>query len=111
MAVPTCLIPGAGLPDPAADFRSAKRIEQYRLSTQALYIPAGLRWNYIPFSAVISAEDSHRTISAGHCVTVEVKRAEIDLTTSAGITSIALDREADMKTILNAISAVKGQIG
>ena len=44
MAKPVCMVPGKELPDAAEDFRGAKRIEQYRISEKALYLPEGLRW-------------------------------------------------------------------
>ena len=49
MAKPVCMVPGKELSDAAEDFRSAKRIEQYRVSEKALYLPEGLRWKYLPF--------------------------------------------------------------
>ena len=67
MAKPVCMVPGKELPDAAEDFRGAKRIEQYRISEKALYLPEGLRWKYLPFSAIDKAEESFRVISAGHC--------------------------------------------
>ena len=70
MAAPSSLIEGVSIPSPAQDLKQAKRIEQYRVSSQAVYIPAGLRWTYIPVSAIESAEGSHRSVTAGHCVTV-----------------------------------------
>ena len=70
MAVPTSLIEGVSIASPAQDLKRAARVEQYRVSPQAVYIPAGLRWTYIPASAIEHAESSHRSVTAGHCVTV-----------------------------------------
>ena len=50
MFEPKCLIPGKEIENVKADFRSAKRVEQYRIGQLALYMPEGLRWNYIPLS-------------------------------------------------------------
>ena len=63
-------ITSAALPNPEEDFRSAARVEQYRISEAALYVPEGFHWKYIPLSAVEKAEESFRVISAGHCVPV-----------------------------------------
>ena len=47
MFSPTSLLTEKTLEDPAADFRAAVRVEQYRVSAQAIYIPSGLRWTYM----------------------------------------------------------------
>lgn len=103
MFKPTALIPGAEIDDPSEDFRSAQRIEQYRIGKAALYIPAGLRWNYIPFSAIRSAAEAHRTVSAGHCVTVEMKMPMLELETSAGRMTLNLEKAESLQKLLDAI--------
>ena len=70
MAKLVCVIPGKELSNPDRDFRSAVRVEQYRISGEALFIPEGFHWKYYPLSAVDKAEESFRVISAGHCVPV-----------------------------------------
>ena len=100
MFEPTSLVPGLSLEDPKEDFRSAKRVEQYRLSEKALYIPAGLRWNYLPLDAVTEVRESFRVISGGHCVPIREKRPEIDLVTAAGVYHVSLEKEDSMQAIL-----------
>ena len=40
-----CFIPGKEIEGIEEDFRSAQKIEQYRLGKAAIYIPEGFRWN------------------------------------------------------------------
>ena len=100
MAKPVCMVPGKELPDAAEDFRSAKRIEQYRISGKALYFPEGLRWKYLPFSAIDRAEESFRVISAGHCVPVREKRPALDLTVGSETVHLQLEKAASMQTVV-----------
>jgi hypothetical protein len=102
------MVPGKELPDAAEDFRSAKRIEQYRISGKALYFPEGLRWKYLPFSAIDRAEESFRVISAGHCVPVREKRPELDLQTETGeVVHISLEKQESMQIILELLKGTK----
>ena len=103
MFKPTALIEGAVIDDLSEDFRAAQRIEQYRVGKSALYIPAGLRWNYIPLSAIRSAGESRRTVSAGHCVTVEIKTPVLELETSAGPMTLNLEKPDSLRKLLDAI--------
>ena len=103
MAKLTCIIPGKELLNPDDDFRSAVRIEQYRISENALYIPEGFRWKYIPLAAVDKAKESFRVISGGHCVPVREKRPELDLTVGSEIVHLQLEKESSMQTILSSL--------
>ena len=105
MAKPVCMVPGKELPDAAEDFRSAKRIEQYRISGKALYFPEGLRWKYLPFSAIDRAEESFRVISAGHCVPVREKRPELDLTVGSETVHLQLEKAASMQTVVDLLKS------
>lgn len=97
------MVNGKDLPGAAEDFRSAKRIEQYRIGNAALYLPEGLRWKYIPLSAIDRAESSFRVISAGHCVPVREKRPELDLTVGTETVHLQLEKEASMQAILDSL--------
>ena len=107
MAKLTCMIPGNELENAAEDFRTAKRIEQYRVSEAALYLPEGLRWKYIPLAAIDRAEESFRVISAGHCVPVREKRPELDLTVGTETVHLQLEKAADMQAVLEAIQKAR----
>ncbi len=105
MFTPNCLVEGKSIENAKEDFRTARRLEQYRISEKALYLPEGLRWNYIPLSEIQTAEESFRVISAGHCVPVREKRPELDLLTSAGKIHLQLEKQASMQAILDALKA------
>lgn len=108
MAVPNCMLKGKEIADVKEDFRNARRVEQYRLGKQALYLPEGLRWNYLPLSEILKVEESFRVISAGHCVPVREKRPEIDILTEKGsVVHLQLEKQESMKQILDAVSAGK----
>ena len=94
------LIPGAEISDAKKDFSDAVRIEQYRLGKEAVYIPAGLKWNYIPKSAITGVSSSSRTVSAGHCVTVEVQTPSLEIVTSAGCFDLYLEKQASLNRFL-----------
>ena len=85
-----CFIPGKEIEGIEEDFRSAQKIEQYRLGKAAIYIPEGFRWN--------------RVISGGHCVPIREKRPELDLVTEIGTVHLQLEKEKSMKVVLDAIS-------
>ena len=104
MAVPETLIPGKVIDGVKEDFRAAKRVEQYRLGQAAVYLPAGLRWNYIPRSEILQTSASHRTVSAGHCVTVEVRTPSLELATPAGSFELHLEKQASLDTLLAALT-------
>ncbi len=93
------------LPGAAEDFRTAARIEQYRISSQALYFPEGLRWKYLPLQDIDKAEESFRVISAGHCVPVREKRPELDLTVGTDTVHLQLEKPESMQHVLRMLRA------
>ena len=101
MFTPVSMIEGKTIADVKEDFRSAKRVEQYRISGKALYFPEGIRWHYLPLTEIRKAEESFRVISAGHCVPVREKRPELDLTTDTGTVHLQLEKEESMQAILD----------
>ncbi len=100
MFTPKCMLDGQEIENVKEDFREAKRIEQYRVSKAALYIPKGMRWNYIPLSAISQVNESFRVISAGHCVPVREKRPEVDLMTEVGKVHISLEKQESMQKLM-----------
>ena len=100
MAALSCMIPGKNLDNVKEDFRSAVKIEQYRFGKEALYVPEGLRWKYLPYTAIEKAEESFRVISAGHCVPVREKRPEIDLSTEIGTVHIQLEKQDSLRKVM-----------
>ena len=104
MAKFNCLIPGKELSDLKEDFRAAQKLEQYRLGRLALYLPRGLAWDYLPLSEIRSAHPSHRTISAGHCVTVREEKPAVDLDTDTGSFTLNLEKPASARAVLKALA-------
>lgn len=100
----TCLLPGKEIASPAEDFRSAARVEQYRVGSAAVYLPSGFSWEYIPLSAVTRAEESHRNITAGHCVTVTERKPAVDLVTEADSFTLNLDKSESVQKILSLLA-------
>ncbi len=99
----TCLIPGKELDGLREDFGKARRLEQYRLGEKALYLPRGLRWDYLPLAEIRRAERSRRVISAGHCVTVREEKPALDLETGSGIITLNLEKPASAESLLAAL--------
>ena len=103
MFAPICMVSGKELKDVQSDFKSSRKVEQYRISDQALYLPEGLRWKYIPLKEIQHAEESFRVISAGHCVPVREKRPELDLSIGDQTVHLQLEKKENMQKILDAI--------
>ena len=103
MFTPECMIRGKEIENVKEDFRTAQRVEQYRVSGKALYLPEGLRWKYLPISEIRKADESFRVISGGHCVPIREKRPELDLDTEAGKIHLQLEKTENMQLILNAL--------
>ena len=103
MAEPKSLIPGVRLDDAKEDFKTAARVEQYRVSARALYVPAGFHWNYVPFSAVQKAEEWHFNVTAGKCVAVTEKRPSLRLETAGGEFTFPLEKAESLKKLLDTI--------
>ena len=100
----TCLLPGKELPDLKEDFRAAVKLEQYRLGKLALYLPRGLRWDYLPLAEIAAAEPSRRVISAGHCVTVREEKPAVDLRAGDKIFTLNLEKPASARLILETLA-------
>ena len=103
MFTPTSLLNGKSIDDPSGDFRKASRVEQYRLSEQAVYIPSGLRWTYIPLSEVRGIEESHRVVSAGKCVSVVEHRPVLEVRTDQESFKLNLEKDASIRTLLELV--------
>jgi len=97
------LIENCVIDDPTVDFSKAQKVEQYRVGALALYIPAGFKWDYLPYDAVESLEESHRNISSGKCVSVTEKKPVVNLNTRAGVIKLNLEKMDSVGKILNAL--------
>ena len=103
MAKYNSLIPGIEIANAAEDFRGAVKVEQYRIGKEAVFMPAGFSWNYVPLSVVTAAEESHRNVTAGHCVTVTERKPAVDLVTDTSSFTLNLDKPESIQKILDAI--------
>ena len=84
MAAPSCMIPGKNLDNVKEDFRSAVKIEQYRFGKEALYVPEGLRWKYLPYTAIEKAEASGATAGSDayrEAIIAAMKATDMDCVT------------------------------
>lgn len=97
------LIEGATIEAPEEDYRTAARVEQYRVGTRAFYVPSGLRWKYLPFSAILGAEESHHSVTAGKCVAVTERRPALRLLTREGTLQFPLEKGESLRKLLDAI--------
>ena len=61
------ICPGVALTDPKADYKSAVRVEQYRMSDEAIYFAAFPGTKYLPFRAVRQAWSQKTSISLTGC--------------------------------------------
>ena len=107
MFEPLPMVEGLTIENAKEDFRAAEKVEQYRISSRALYLPEGLKWKYLPLGAVKKAEESYRVVSAGHCVTVREKKPEIDLMTDTGPVHLQLEKQDSMRRIIDRIQSGK----
>ena len=62
------LLEGATLADPKEEFRTSKRFEKYRMSANALFIPAGFSWNYLPLKEITRFKKVTRLITSDNGV-------------------------------------------
>lgn len=61
------ICPGVVLKDPKEDYKTAIRVEQYRLSRQAIYFAAFPGTKYLPFRAVQRAWTQKSSLSLTGC--------------------------------------------
>ncbi len=104
MFTPSCLVDGKSIDSPSEDLRLAKRVEQYRVSAKALYLPSGLRWTYIPLSEIREITESHRSVSAGKCVSVVERRPALEIRTDRDSFKLNLEKAASLETLLSLIN-------
>lgn len=104
-----CLLPGREISELKEDFRTAKKLEQYRLGEKAVYLPRGLSWEYIPVREIRRAERSRRVISAGHCVTVREEKPAVDLETEQGVFTLNLEKPAGAAAVLEALGGERSE--
>ena len=103
MARFSSLIPDREIENAADDFRTALKVEQYRIGKAAVYLPAGLRWKYIPLAEIQNAGDSYRSVTAGHCVTVTERKPAVEIITAVGSFTLNLEKIENVQKICDMI--------
>lgn len=61
------ICPQMVLPDPKADYQTAKRVEQYRIGRQAIYFKAFPGDKYLPFAAIERAWTQKSSVPLTGC--------------------------------------------
>lgn len=82
------MTPGVELSDPEADYRSARRAGQYRVSALALYQPDG---SYLPFSAVTEVRRDRSSVHVTGCCIGGVPVERVTAVTPAGKKAFLFD--------------------
>lgn len=67
------------LADPAGDYRAAKKLEQYRLSGEAIYYPGFPGTWYLPFQAVTKAVCRNTGLPVSGCCGKELPVTKVRL--------------------------------
>ena len=100
------LCPQITLPDPRADRKTARRVEQYRVSAQALYFPAFPTDKYLPFSAVRRAWIQGASIALTGCCGKELPVTVLRIGYEGGFyQNFTFEKESTARTALEAIQA------
>ena len=86
------LSPDHLLPDPEQSFRSSVRISQYRISSDAVFLPGFPSWNYLPLSAVTDWEIRNKTIPTHGCCGLTLQAPALLLRYDGGQTYLTLDK-------------------
>lgn len=86
------LSPDHLLPDPEQSFRSSVRISQYRISSDAVFLPGFPSWNYLPFSAITDWEIQNKTIPTHGCCGLTLQAPALLLRYDGGQTYLTLDK-------------------
>ncbi len=67
LLTPKPLAPSCPLEDPAQDYRTSRRAEQYRVSGRAIYFPAFPGTKYLSFQALTKALTRNTSLSLTGC--------------------------------------------
>ena len=97
------LLPGGEIEDPRADLKRAVTIEQYKAGEEAVFIPDGFNWQYIPYrelKAVIRARSLDSTDRWLVKYAVEKPSIRLLFRDSFKVLLLDKDRNADTLTAL-----------
>lgn len=57
----------APIENAGADIKLSEKIEKYRISDKAVYIPCGLKWQYLPLSEIKAVNPAINLVTAESC--------------------------------------------
>lgn len=100
------------LENPAEDYRSAKRVEQYRVSDEAMYIAAFPGSRYIPFSALTQVWSKNTAITVSGCCGKELPMVCLRLCYDGGevYQNYLFEKQSSVDKVLDRIRARRPDI-
>lgn len=97
----------AALEDPAGDYKTARRVEQYRLSARAVYFPAFPGTRYVPFAAVTGALCRNSGMPVKGCCGKELPVTRLRLTYDGAFSrDFLFERPENALRVLDALQAL-----
>ena len=104
--------PGDRLEDEKADYRASRKIDRYRLSEKAFYIPMVFGWSYIPLSEIADASSATKTMTAQSCAAVRIPIPQLKLLVHDKVISFPFDNEDHAAEIVEILAnRAKGESG
>ena len=97
------LLTGATLADPKEEFKNSKRFEKYRMSSRALFIPAGFAWNYLPLKEITRFKKVTRFITSDNGVcpfSMEAPGIRIHYRDAEDLIEVEKDKNAEAMLLL-----------
>ena len=96
--------PGDVLQDPKADYRASRKIDRYRLSEEALYIPKVFGWDYVLLSGITEACSATRTMTAQSCAAVRIPIPQLRFLLHGKDISLPFDNEDNAAEIVGILA-------
>ena len=107
---PKCLCPAGELPNAGEDCRGALRVAQFRVSAQALYLPAFPGWKYIPFQSLTGVVLRTSALSTIGCCGKELPVLKLILRWDGGERELILDLPGQADVVLEQIRGARPEL-
>ncbi len=105
MMDPKPLYAGKEIENVLEDFKSARKVDKYRVSDLAIYIPAGFGWKYLRFADVTEAHPAKQNAGAPHtCIAVNYVLPAIALMAEGEKTYLELDKKESQEWLLKRLA-------
>lgn len=99
------------LADAAGDYRAARRVEQYRLSAQAIYFPAFPGTRYVPFAAVTRAIARRSGMPVKGCCGKEIPVVRLRLFCEGELfQDFLFEKPVSAGRVLDAVAALRPEV-